>query len=63
MGLEGEHDRRQAEFAGLSGQQRKQGLVAEMHAIEVADGEHRSRVGVLGNPAVNLHKRLKKPQL
>jgi hypothetical protein len=34
-----------------------------MHAIEVADGEHRRRVGLLGNPAMNLHKRLKKPRL
>jgi hypothetical protein len=34
-----------------------------MHAIEVADGEHRSRVSLFGNPAVNLHKRLKKPRL
>jgi hypothetical protein len=34
--------------------------MTEVRAIEVADGQHRSAVGLLWNPAVNLHKRLKK---
>jgi hypothetical protein len=34
---------------------REQGLMAAVHAIEVADGEHAAVVGALGNSAEYLH--------
>jgi hypothetical protein len=55
MRLEGEHRRRQGEFARLGRQFGKQGTMAAMHAIEVADGQHRGRRRPLGNTAKNQH--------
>jgi hypothetical protein len=37
--LEGQHARGHAAVAGFVGQQRQHGLVAAVHAVEVADGE------------------------
>jgi hypothetical protein len=55
MRLEGQHGRRQAEFARPGRQLGQQRTMAEMHAIEIADGQHRGRRGPLGNTAKNLH--------
>jgi hypothetical protein len=41
--LEGHHAGRQAAVAGLVGQQRQHGLVAAVHAVEVADGQRAAR--------------------
>ena len=55
MRLEGEYSRRQAELARLGRQLGQQCAMAKMHAIEIADGQHRGRRGPLGNTAKNLH--------
>ena len=39
MGLEGEHAARQPALAGLGLQKREHGLVATVHAVEIANGE------------------------
>jgi hypothetical protein len=41
--LEGQHAGRQAAVAGLVGQQGQHGLVAAVHAVEVADGQRAGR--------------------
>jgi hypothetical protein len=39
MGLEGHHPHGQTAVLGLAAQQRQHGLMAAMHAIEIADGQ------------------------
>jgi len=55
MGLEGQHRRRQAAGPGGLADAGKQGLVAEMHAIEIADGQHRGTGGRGFNAAQDEH--------
>jgi hypothetical protein len=57
--LEGQHAAGQAAVLGLVAQQGQHGLVAAVHAVEVADGERAGRrdAGVL-EAAENLHGRL-----
>jgi hypothetical protein len=56
MRLEGEHAARQAALARLGVQQRQHGLVATVHAVEIADGQGAgwSHAG-MPEPAKNLH--------
>ncbi len=55
MRFEGEHRRRQGQFARLGRQFSEQRAMTKMHAIEIADGQHRRRRRPLGNTAKNQH--------
>ena len=58
MGLEGQHAGRRAAMPSLVDQQRQHGLVAAVHAVEVADRQRAGRrdAGVM-NAAKDLHGR------
>ena len=57
MGLEGEHRCRQAGLARVGHQRAHQGLVAQMHAVEVADGQRTGLVQMgRGQGSENFHR-------
>ena len=55
VGLEGEHCGGQPGLLLGLAVSRQQGLMAAMHAIEVADGQHAAVLGALGARHGNLH--------
>ncbi len=60
VGLEGQDHCWQTQASCLLPQEGEQGLMAQVHAIEIADGEHRRLLGAGGNASDDLHKRWKK---
>jgi len=60
MGLETQYGGWQAKFSGLCAYAFEQGLVAEVHAIEVTDGEYAWRAGSGSDAPENPHKAAEK---